>query len=62
MDDLKTPLTNIKQIDTSTREGRLLFAAIGKIQAKCCPDKSVNQILEDLDRKARHIFEHDNNK
>jgi hypothetical protein len=56
----KTPIINLKQINTETQEGRLLIAAIGKIKSKCCPELSQEQILTKLNILADKIFTDDN--
>jgi hypothetical protein len=60
MDNLKTPITTLKQIDTSTKEGRLLMAAICKIHGRDIDNKNPGEILEQLNKLAEKIFSDDN--
>lgn len=50
-------ITNLKQINATTEEGRLLVAAIGKLHAKCCQDKTPEEILLNLNELADKIFD-----
>jgi hypothetical protein len=59
--EMKTPIKNIRQIDTESQEGRLLFAAIGKIQRLCCPGKCIEEVIENLNHLANKIFNDDEN-
>lgn len=57
--EMKTPIKNIFQVNTETQEGRLLYAAIGKIQRH--GGKPIEEIIENLNTLANKIFENDNN-
>jgi protein-arginine kinase len=53
------PITSLKQIDTETREGRLLLAAVAILKNRCFQGKTEAEIILDLNTKAKHIFEND---
>jgi hypothetical protein len=42
-------ITDLKKIDTTTKEGRLLFAALTKITTESQTDKTPYQVLEQLE-------------
>jgi len=41
-------ITDLKEIDTETKEGRLLFAALAKITTESQTDKTPYEVLEQL--------------
>jgi hypothetical protein len=51
------PITDLNEIDTSTKEGRLLFAAIAKITTEIETDKTPYDVLEQLEQLAQQLDE-----
>jgi len=43
-------ITDLNNIDTSTKEGRLLMAALAKITTESQTDKTPNQVLAQLNK------------
>lgn len=48
-------ITDLNEIDTTTKEGRLLFAALAKITTESQTDKTPYQVLEQLEELATKI-------
>lgn len=51
-------ITDLKQIDRTTKEGRLLFAALAKITTESQTNKTPYQVLEQLEKLASKMDEH----
>jgi len=50
-------ITNLKEIDRTTKEGRLLFAALAKITTESQTDKTPYEVLEQLEDLATKMDE-----
>lgn len=50
-------ITDLNEIDRSTKEGRLLFAALAKITTESQTDKTPYEVLEQLDDLATKMDE-----
>jgi hypothetical protein len=48
-------ITNLNEIDNTTKEGRLLIAALAKISTESQTDKTPWEILEQLEILAQRI-------
>lgn len=48
-------ITDLKEIDRSTKEGRLLFAALAKITTESQPSKTPYEVLQQLHELATKI-------
>lgn len=45
-------ITDLNEIDRTTKEGRLLFAALAKITTESQTDKTPHEVLEQLEELA----------
>lgn len=50
-------ITDLKEIDRTTKEGRLLFAALAKITTESQTDKTPYEVLEQLEDLATKMDE-----
>lgn len=50
-------ITDLNEIDRSTKEGRLLFAALAKITTESQTDKTPYEVLEQLEDLATKMDE-----
>ena len=50
-------ITDLKEIDRTTKEGRLLFAALAKITTESQTDKTPYDVLEQLEELASSMDE-----
>jgi len=53
----QTAVTDLKEIDRTTKEGRLLFAALAKITTESQTDKTPYEVLEQLEDLATKMDE-----
>jgi hypothetical protein len=51
-------ITDLKEINRTTNEGRLLFAALAKITTESQTDKTPYEVLEQLEDLATKMDEH----
>jgi hypothetical protein len=56
-EQLKTKKMDLKEIDRTTKEGRLLFAALAKITTESQTDKTPYEVLEQLEDLATKMDE-----
>jgi hypothetical protein len=53
---LRRPL-DLRNINTSTKEGKWLLAAIAKLSTESQTDKHPDEILQQIDKLSTHMFE-----
>lgn len=51
------PSLNIRDIDTSTKEGRWLLAAVAKLSTESQTDKHPDEILQQVDKLSMQMFD-----